>query len=141
MNPTRNNILSVHLVKHKLNGWRQMNALQHIDENTVFIKEFLQSHSFKIFNDYKTPDRNHRYIKIEIEKAIEFLKDFKIANMPDALRKSSTIQYLRFLADKKNIKTAYIFEMAFGVAQGRERSLEIENNREKTPLLYHLSKI
>jgi hypothetical protein len=131
MNPTRNNILSVNLVKHKLNGWRQMNALQHIDENSVFVKEFLQSHSFKIFKDYKTPDRNHRYIKIEIEKAIEFLKDFKIANMPDVLRKSSTIQYLRYLADKKNIKTAYIFEMAFGVPQGRERSLEIENNREK----------
>jgi hypothetical protein len=34
-------------------------------------------------------------------------------NMPDALRKSSTIQYLRFLADKKDIKHAYIFEMSY----------------------------
>ena len=131
VNPTRNNILSADLIRHKLNGWRQINALQHIDENTIFIKNFLANNTFKDFKDYGTPDRNHRYIKIDIHKAIEFLKDFKIANMPDALRKSSTIQYLRYLADKKEIKYAYIFEMAFAVDKGRERSLITENDKMK----------
>ncbi len=131
VNPTRNNILSADLISHKLNGWRQINALQHIDENTIFIKKFLANNTFKDFKDFGTPDRNHRYIKIDIHKAIEFLKDFKIANMPDALRKSSTIQYLRYMADKKEIKYAYIFEMAFSVDKGRERSLITENNKMK----------
>lgn len=124
LNATRNNILSVDLVKSKLNGWRQLNALQHIEENTLFVKDFLDNHTFKNFHDYKTADRNHRYAKLDIKQVIEFLKDFKLSNMPDALRKSSTIQYLRYLADKKGIKHAYIFEMAFAVEKGRERSLE-----------------
>jgi len=123
MNPTRNNILSSELIKQKMNGWRQLNALQHIEENFSFVSEFLNSQSFKNFKDYRTNDRNHRYVKLEIRKVIEFLKDFKIANMPDALRKSSTIQYLRYLSDNKGIKEAYVFEMSFGVAEGRNRSL------------------
>lgn len=131
MNPTRNNILSTDLVKHKLNGWRQMNALQHIDENIYFINEFLNSQSFKNFKNYGTSDRNHRYVKLDIKNIIEFLKDFKIANMPDALRKSSTIQYLRYLADKRDVKYAYLFEMSYAVEKGRERSLDTENGKIK----------
>jgi hypothetical protein len=126
MNPTRNNVLSADVIKHKLNGWRQMNALQHIDENISFVSNFLSSQTFKDFKNFGTPDRNHRYVKLEIERVIEFLKDFKIMNMPDALRKSSTIQYLRYLADKKNIKYAYVFEMSYAVVNGRERSLDTE---------------
>ena len=131
MNPTRNNILSSELIKQKMNGWRQLNALQHIQENYSFVSEFLNSKSFKNFKDYRTNDRNHRYIKLEIRKVIEFLKDFKIANMPDALRKSSTIQYLRYLADNRGIKEAYVFEMSFGVAEGRNRSLIDHNGNLK----------
>jgi hypothetical protein len=131
MNPTRNNILSADIVFHKLNGWRQMNALQHIDENTAFVSKFLTSQTFKEFKNYGTPDRNHRYVKLKIEKVIEFLKDFKIMNMPDALRKSSTIQYLRYLTDRKDIKHAYIFEMSYGVINGRERSLDTEADSYK----------
>jgi hypothetical protein len=48
--------------------------------------------------------------------------------MPDALRKSSTIQYLRYLADKKELKYAYIFEMSYAVVNGRERSLDTEKD-------------
>jgi hypothetical protein len=128
MNPTRNNILSKDLVRHKLNGWRQMNALQHINENKIFVENFFARHIFKNYKEYGTDDRNHRYIKIDIYEVIEFLKDFKVANMPDALRKSSTIQYLRYLSDKVNIKYAYIFQMAYVVSGGRERALEMEKN-------------
>lgn len=123
MNPTRNNILSSELIKQKMNGWRQLNALQHIEENNSFVSGFLNSHSFENYKDFRTNDRNHRYVKLEIRQVIEFLKDFKIANMPDTLRKSSTIQYLRYLADNKGIKYAYVFEMSYGVTEGRNRSL------------------
>ncbi len=131
MNPTRNNILSADLVNHKLNGWRQMNALQHVDENLVFVSNFLVNQKLKNFKDFGTPDRNHRYVKLDIKAAIEFLKDFKIANMPDSLRKSSTIQYLRYLADQRGLKYVYIFEMSFAVNKGRVRSLNIENGKMK----------
>lgn len=126
MNPTRSNVLSVDVVSHKLNGWRQMNALQHIDENISFISDFLSSQTFKEFKNYGTDDRNHRYVKLEIWKVIEFLKNFKIMNMPDALRKSSTIQYLRYLAENKDIKEAYIFEMsyAYDITKSKGTSLK-----------------
>jgi len=128
LNPTRNNILSSNVVTHKLSGWRQMNALQQIEENNLFIANFLSNHTFTAFKIYETPDRNHRYVKLEIDKVIEFLKEFKIMNMPDALRKSSTIQYLRYLSDKKKLKHAFIFEMSYAVASGRERSLVTEKD-------------
>lgn len=131
MNPTRNNILSIDVINHKLRGWRQMNALQHIDENIAFVSDFISQHRFTDFHDYGTPDRNHRYVRLEIEKVIEFLKDFKVMNMPDALRKSSTIQYLRFLADKHDIDSADIFEMSYAVQRGRERTLDSENSKMK----------
>jgi hypothetical protein len=125
MNPTRSNVLSVDVVSHKLNGWRQMNALQHIDENISFVADFLSNQTFKEYKNYGTDDRNHRYVKLEIGKVIEFLKDFKIMNMPDALRKSSTIQYLRYLAEKNDIKEAYIFEMsyAYDISKSKGTSL------------------
>ncbi len=128
MNPTRNNILSADVVSQKLSGWRQMNALQQIEENISFVSNFLSSQTFTDFTNFGTPDRNHRYVKLEIEKIIEFLKDFKVMNMPDALRKSSTIQYLRYLADKQELKYAYIFEMSYAVVNGRERSLDSEKD-------------
>jgi hypothetical protein len=124
MNPTRNNILSKDVVKHKLSGWRQFNALQHIQENNIFVEDFLAHQEFKVFTDYGTPGRNHRYVKLSISEIISFLKDFKIANMPDTLRKSSTIQYLRHLEDSGILKHAYIFEMGYQVTQGRERELK-----------------
>lgn len=134
MNPTRNNVLSDETIRHKLNGWRQMNALQHIDENTTFVSDFLSAQTFKNYTQYGTPDRNHRYIKLDIEKIIEFLKDFKVMNMPDALRKSSTIQYLRFLADKKDIKYAYIIEMSYAYDINKSRGTSLIENGGKLKL-------
>jgi hypothetical protein len=131
VNPTRNNILSVDLIKHKLSGWRQLNALQHINENNIFVENFISNINFKNYEDFGTPDRRHRFVKLEINAAIEFLKNFKIANMPDALRKSSTIQYLRFLADKNEVNHVYIFQMAYSVEEGRRRSLDTEDGKLK----------
>ncbi len=131
VNPTRNNILSVDLINHKLSGWRQLNALQHIDENILFIENFIANNSFIKYEDFGTPDRRHRYIKLEVDKAIEFFKNFKIANMSDALRKSSTIQYLRYLAEIKQVSFIYIFEMAYEVVEGRQRSLIFEDDKFK----------
>lgn len=131
VNPTRNNILSNNLIKQKLSGWRQLNALQHIEENNSFIENFINNNEFTNFTDYRTPGRRHRFLKIDIIAGIEFLKNFKTANMPDALRKSSTIQYLRYLADKKEINHIYILQMGFLVEEGRKRPLIMDNGKLK----------
>ncbi|ROI10069.1 endonuclease [Chryseobacterium sp. H3056] len=131
VNPTRNNILSVDLINHKLSGWRQLNALQHINENNLFVENFIANSYFENYKDFETPGRRHKYIKIDINAGIEFLKNFKVANMPDALRKSSTIQYLRFLADKNKVSHVYLFQIAYSVSEGRERSLVTEKGKLK----------
>lgn len=131
MNPTRSNVLPADLVKNKLNGWRQFNALQNVEENIIYIEKFKKKHKFTLYKDYKTDDRNHSYTKIDIKDAISFLKDFKIANMPDTLRKSSTIQYLRYIADTTEIKHAYIFDMAYKSKDGRQRALIKEKGQNK----------
>ena len=134
MNPTRNNILSKDIIKHKLSGWRQMNALQHIESNINYVEQFISKQNFTNCEDYGTPARNHRYVKLDIYHVIEFLKDFKIMNMPDALRKSSTIQYLKYLAEKKQLKHAYIFEMGFNYHINDKKGTEILRNNDSIKL-------
>lgn len=125
MNATRKNILSVDVVQTKLNGWRQINALHNIDENRKTVDDFLMQKSFVNCKDYGTDDRRHRYIKLDVQEAIQFLKDFKLPNFPDALRKSATIQYLKYLASENNISHVYIIQMAYE-KEYRERSLDIQ---------------
>ena len=82
LNPTRNNILSADVIRHKLSGWRQMNALEHISENINYIESFINSHNFNNCEDYKTESRNHKVLKMSINDMVEFLKGFKIGGMP-----------------------------------------------------------
>ena len=134
MNPTRNNILSKDVIKYKLAGWRQMNALQHIESNIIYVEDFISKQNFTNCDDYGTLARNHRFVKLDIYQVVEFLKDFKIMNMPDAFRKSSTIQYLKYLADKKQIKHAYIFEMGFNYPIDDKKGTEILRQNDSIKL-------
>lgn len=131
INPTRSNILTKDIVNTKLSGWRQYDALQHLEENRKFIENFKNSHHFEKFTEYQTEDRKHLYLRLEIDEIIKFIKEFKIANVPDTLRKSSTIQYLKYFAETTNLKYGYVFVMAASVAGGRERSLYNGNGRLK----------
>jgi hypothetical protein len=131
MNPTRNNILSVDLVKYKLSGWRQYNSVYYIDENIKYVSEFINKHNLNILEDYHTPDRNHKSIKLPIVEIIEFLNNFKVGNPPDVLRKTSTIQYLKYLEKHENLKDGFIFQMAYERTDGRERTLIEENGNIK----------
>jgi len=123
LNPTRNNILSDDIIRNKLSGWRQFNALNHIPENTKIVEDFIKSNEFENFIDYGTENRNHKLVRINIQEAIKFLNEFKVTGMPDAIRKSTTIQYLKFLANKNKINHAYVFYMAPGIVEGRRREL------------------
>ncbi len=131
INATRSNVLSIDTVTHKMNGWRKIQTPQSIDENRIFVENFLSKQDFKEADiiDYDTQFRRHRYIRFSIKEIIDFLRDYKITNMPDALRKSSTIEYLRYLESNKKIEFAYIFEMSFEAKQGRGRELRTGNGK------------
>lgn len=130
LNATRKNILSKHTVTTKLNGWRKMNAFQAIDENTAFVNRFLADVELKLFENYGTDDRNHGYVKLPIQRIIEFLTEFKFQNMPDAARKEATLRYIKYLSTKKQgaLEYAYIIQMAYrGIP--RERAFDIDTFR------------
>ncbi len=132
LNATRRNILSKNTVTTKLNGWRQMNTFQCIDENTHLVQNFVKNHSFTLFNDYNTTDRNHRYIKLSISEVIKFLSEYKCQNMPDSARKQATLRYLNYLSQSGHhpLQYAYIIQMAYE-GEARERSFDPETQRVK----------
>jgi hypothetical protein len=153
LNPVKNNILSPYLVKSKMKGFHQLNALQSIQGNIIETEKFLKKQKFINCKTYKTDYQNHRYVKINIKAFIQFLLDFTLGNFPDTMRKTATIQYLRYQVDVNNLKHAYIFEMGYKSSESRKRYLEIEgenivlNNiysgedlkaeREKNPMNYY----
>ena len=130
LNATRKNILSKNTVTTKLSGWRKMNAFQAISENTSFIENFLSKHEWKLYEDYKTTDRNHAYVKIPIQELIEFLTEFKFQNMPDAARKQATLRYIKYLTTKTSspLSHAYIIHMAYK-GDARLRAFNVETQR------------
>ena len=127
-NPTRLNILSKDTFKYKMNGWRQINALNHIKENKEFIENFINSNSFKVYKDFGSEATNHKYIKLTIRDTIDFLRKFQVSGVPDIFRISSTIQYLEYIKNKNNIKYSYLYQMGYEAKKGgRERSLNKKN--------------
>ena len=126
LNPVKNNILSPDLVKSKMKGFHQLNALQSIQGNINEIEKFLKKQKFTNCKTYKTDYQNHRYVKVDIKTFIQFLLDFTLGNFPDTMRKTATIQYLRYQADVNKLKHAYIFEMGYKSSESRKRYLQIE---------------
>lgn len=131
LNATRKNILSKDTVTSKLNGWRRMNAFQTIEENTVFVENWLKNRPSKLYHDYKTPDRNHEYYKIPIAEVIDFLSRFKFQNVPDSARKQATLRYLKYLSSKPDnpLKFAYIILMAAHSPEARVRTFNIDTQK------------
>jgi hypothetical protein len=128
LNPVKNNILSPDLVKSKMKGFHQLNALQSIQSNISYTELFLKKQKFTNFKTYKTDYQNHRFVKVEIKTFIQFLLDFTLGNFHDTMRKTATIQYLRYQADVNKLKHAYIIEMGYK-SQPRKRALLIGNEK------------
>lgn len=129
LNATRRNILTVDTVNDKLKGWRLTNAVQAIDENNLFVDSFISKIGiqWKLWQEYNTLDRNHRYVKLPITDVIDFLSGFRFQNMPDSARKQATLRYLKYYATHETtpLQYAYIIQMAY---QGdlRERTFNVE---------------
>lgn len=116
LNPTRKNVLPVDIVQSKMTGWHAMNTFQNIKHNTTLVEKLLTTSKMELWSpQYETEDRNHKYIKLPIAAAIEFLSSYKFGNYPDTARKSATIRYLQYLSsrDKDPLEYVYIIQMAF----------------------------
>ena len=107
-----------------------MNAFQAIEENISFVNTFIGRHDWNLYEDYGTADRNHSYVKLDIQDVVEFLTEFKFQNMPDAARKQATLRYMKYLKSKRTnpLKYAYIINMAYK-GEPRVRAFNVETQR------------
>lgn len=135
LRPTRANVLPIWVVNTRMSG---MNALQAfssrstIQNNDQLVSDFLARHE----NDWTvrqdtTVYRTHRWLKLDIDEAIQFLRDFNFKNWPDAQRKADTIRYLRYLAGATGddrVEYIYFYQMAFN-APATERSFDAAERR------------
>lgn len=130
LSATRKNILSKETVTTKLKGWRKMNAFQTIEENKKFVEAFIAEHQWELFKNFGTKDRNHSFVRLEIQDVIEFLTHFKFQNMPDAARKQATLRYIKYLSSKNDspLTYAYLFNMAY-LGNARERTFDYNTLR------------
>lgn len=135
LRPTRANVLPIWVVNTRMSG---MNALQAfsskstIEQNDELVARFQQDHEhdWTIRQD-TTQYRTHRWLKLGIDDAIQFLGDFNFKNWPDAQRKADTIRYLRYLAGASGddkIDYVYFYQMAFG-APAIERNFDATERR------------
>ena len=135
LRPTRANVLPIWVVNTRMSG---MNALQAfsskstIERNDDLVATFLKKHENN-WTERKdtTIYRTHRWLKLGIDEAIEFLSEFNFKNWPDAQRKADTIRYLRYLAGapgSDKIDYIYFYQMAFG-APAIERNFDASERR------------
>jgi hypothetical protein len=129
LSPTRKNILPYGIVQSKMKGWHAMNALQFIESNKEVVESFFTNNLFKPWQpQYGTQDRNHKTATVSVDKAIEFLTQFKFGNYGDTARKQATIRYLQYLANEalNPISNVNFIQMAYE-SDYRERSFNLSN--------------
>lgn len=136
LRPTRSNVLPATIVNTKLKGMHGMQAFESkelIEANNVVVNSFIKKYemNFEVHDEYNTLDRTHRWIKLPVEDAVEFLDSFRFGNYRDASRKAATIRYLRYLSSSENdnsLKYVYFIQMAYK-APIRERSFDKTTKR------------
>lgn len=89
LKPTRSNVLPISVVNTKLKGMHEMQAFEskeRIEANDKVVSSFLAVHEndFEVHDEYTTVDRTHRWMKLPVEDAIEFLDSFRFGNYQDA---------------------------------------------------------
>ncbi len=145
LRPTRLNVLPASIVSTKLNGICGMQAFESkaiILNNEKVAQRFILEHRrvFIVDHDYGSTSNTHRSVRISVDDAILFLNDFHFGNASDAMRKSATVRYLRYLSSTEvdnPIHDVYFVQMAFKAEESglRERSIDFEKKRLSSTLL------
>ncbi len=135
LRPTRNNVLPISVVNRNLKGLHESSAYTApamITSNTNHVQDFLSKHEsdFIIDKIYDTPVRCHRYLRVSVDEAIEFLSGFHFGNCEDAVRKSDTIRYLKFISeqDTESIKHICIYQIGYK-ASAKRREIVFKDNK------------
>lgn len=129
LSPTRKNILPFSIVQSKMKGWHAMNALQFIESNKEVVEDFFTNNQFTLWQpQFGTTDRNHKTFTVSVDKAIDFLTQFKFGNFGDTARKQATIRYLQYLSEEalNPISNVHFIQMAYE-SDYRERSFNLSN--------------
>ena len=135
LNPTRRNVIPATVVSTSLCGVKGMSAFQSkavILGNDRVINNFLEKHKNDFCIDYKynSADRTHRGLKLPVSEAIELLSEVRFGNETDAVRKSDTIRYLRYLSENGSISYVYFIQMAYGAVRERAFNMELKRLSE-----------
>jgi hypothetical protein len=125
LKPTRKNILSSDkYVRDNLFGWKQFRTTDFLDENLNVLEDFVNQYKndFILDRHFNSPARNHRYIDLPVDKAIFWLSKFSYYDIFLRDRRSSTIQYLRYIEENQKDYKVRFYHMAYEMI--RDRKLE-----------------
>lgn len=127
LKPTRQNVLSQKYVRENLAGWKQFRTADFTISNLRLLKDFVARYAsmFELAEQYDSEARNHRYVDLTINEAIEWLSKFASYDAILRDRKTSTIQYLKYI---QNITPGYkvrFYQMSY--QHIRERKLDHED--------------
>lgn len=140
LNATRKNILPANIVGSRMKGMHSLFAmgLNVIDANTKEVERFVKEHDFKLYKDYGTGARNHKYVRLPISDVISFLSEFKFNAIPDITRKQATIRYLNYLKESGQLKDSYIMLMGCDEKGYRERAFIPDTDHPQSPSVNNL---
>ncbi len=132
LNPTRTNILSNKIVRNKMSGWRSMGSIAYREHNKILVENLLGEvqNNFEVINPEMTNSmRKHRYVRVDLDSFIEFLKRMQYDDMPNLARKIATIQYLHYLSEEIGLQYVYLIEIAFELGHRELRSRSLKNGK------------
>ena len=127
LKPTRQNVLSKKYVRENLAGWKQFRTADFTTSNLQLLKDFSTQYAdeFQLSKIYDSEARNHRYVDLSIEEAINWLSRFASYDAILRDRKSSTIQYLKYIQGINPDYKVRFYQMSY--QQVRERKLDHED--------------
>lgn len=121
---TRTNILSDDYIRYQMREWKQYRTVDFLQENLDVFKQFVEEYENDFIRSEVYPQevRNHRYVDLDIETAIYWLSRFMFYDLELRVRRTSTVQYLRYLQENGFNSKVRFYQMSFFSL--RKRKLE-----------------
>lgn len=121
---TRINVLSDEYIRYQMKEWKQYRTVDFLQENLNVYQQFVSQYENEFIRSeiYPQEARNHRFVDLDIETAIYWLSRFQFYDLELRVRRTSTIQYLRYLLENGIKSQVRFYQMSFFSL--RKRKLE-----------------
>ena len=121
---TRTNVLSDEYIRYQMKEWKQYRTVDFLQENLNVYQQFVSQYENEFIRSeiYPQEVRNHRFVDLDIETAIYWLSRFQFYDLELRVRRTSTIQYLRYLLENGINSQVRFYQMSFFSL--RKRKLE-----------------